>query len=164
MKTLTILIPCLLFAISCSSPSKSEADESTSISGIEKLRWLEGNWVRTNDGEAQITYEQWAKTTENVYSGRGYTIRIDSSIFQPDTVFMEQIRIVTINDTLNFEVTGVNEASTLFKFIEQTDTSFVCVNPENEFPKKISYTLSNDHITALLSGRGPDIKFLFRRE
>ena len=164
MKILTLLSICLLLAISCSSPSKSGNDESSNIAGIDKLLWLEGNWVRTNDGEAQITYEQWAKTSENVYSGRGYTIRIDSSIFQPDTVFMEKIRIVAINDTLNFEVTGVNETPTLFKFIEQTDSSFVCVNPENEFPKKISYTLSNGHITAILSGRGPDVAYLFRRE
>ena len=147
-----------LLLFSCSSPKKTESSELLLPS------WLEGSWVRTNDGQAKITYEQWTKTSDKEYAGLGYTISIDSSIFEPDTVFMEQMRILAINDTLALEITGVNASSTLFKFIDQTDTSFVCVNPENEFPKKISYTFNDDHIVAVISGPGQDISFIFRRE
>lgn len=141
---------------SCSSPKKTESNE------LQLPSWLEGDWVRTNDGQAKITYEQWTKTSDEEYAGLGFTVRMDSSISEPDTVFMEYMRILAINDTLTLEVVGVNETPTLFKFIDQTDTSFVCVNPKNDFPKKIAYTLKNDYIEAIISGPGQDISFVFK--
>lgn len=154
----TILLTFLALVVACSTPEKKESTKAL------MPNWLEGKWVRTNDGLSKITYEEWTIGSAKEYTGQGYTIGIDSSIFEPDTVFMEQLRVLTINDTLSLEITGVNENPTLFRFIAQTDTSFICVNPENEFPKKISYSISNDHLTAVISGPGQDISFIFRRE
>ncbi len=155
---ITLSTICLVLAFACSSPPATESI------AIELPKWLEGSWVRTNGDQANITYEQWNSTSEDEFAGLGFTIQIDSNIFRPDTIFMERMRILAINDTLNLEIKGVNEVPTLFEFIAQTDTSFICVNPENDFPKKISYTLSEEHITAVISGPGQDITFLFRRE
>ena len=61
--------------------------------------------------------------------GMGYTMKGNKRSFQ------ETLSIITIKDTLYLEVKNINEQPTFFKFTSQTDTSFVCENPENEFPK-----------------------------
>jgi hypothetical protein len=41
--------------------------------------------------------------------------------------------------------------------------SFVCENPEHDFPKKIDYTLSDGKMTARISGNGRSFDFIFSR-
>ena len=36
-----------------STPKEADSNE------LSELNWLEGNWVRTNDSQAEITYEKW---------------------------------------------------------------------------------------------------------
>lgn len=155
MKYLPIAI-IVLFTVACSTPDNNSSEP-------KNLDWLEGNWVRTNDEQSIVTYEEWTKVSDKEFVGRGFSVNIDSTIFEPDTVFMENIKIMMSNDTLIYEVTGVNENPTPFKFIEQTDTSFVCINSSNDFPKKIAYSVSAGRMTAVISGQGPDIQFFFRR-
>ena len=71
--------------------------------------------------------------------------------------------VVTIKDTLYLEVSGINEQPTLFKFTEQTDSSFVCENPQNEFPKKIKYFLDNKQLKAIISAEDFRIDFIFEK-
>jgi hypothetical protein len=78
-----------------------------------------------------------------------------------DTTFVEILSIVEINDTLFYKVVGVNENPTLFKFTEQTETSFTCENPENEFPKKIQYSLENGVLKAVISAGETRVGFEF---
>lgn len=103
--------------VSCSKETKTQ----------NKPAFLIGNWKRLNDKPNFQTYESW-----NInFKGFGYTKK------GTETTFSEQMRIVSINDTLHLEVVGVNDKPTLFKFIEQTDTSFVAENPTHDFPKKL---------------------------
>jgi hypothetical protein len=120
---------------------------------MEKPSFLIGNWIRVNDKEGAVTYEIWNSNLK----GLGYTLK------EKDTTFKETLSIVTIKDTLFLKVEGVNENPTLFKFTQQTNTSFVCKNKKNEFPKKIKYYLENDQLKAIVAADDFKIEFIFER-
>ena len=117
----------------------------------EKPTFLIGNWKRLNDKPNSQTYETWNTN----FTGMGYTKQGEKITFQ------ETMSIVTINDTLHLKVEGVNETPTLFKFTSQTDTSFVCENKANEFPKKIKYYLEDNQLKAIVSIDDFRIDFVF---
>ncbi|WP_146105311.1 hypothetical protein [Polaribacter butkevichii] len=117
---------CFLCLISCQQEKKK----------VQRPTFLIGNWVRINDKEGSITYETWHRNLK----GLGYTLK------EKDTTFKEILSIVTIKDTLFLKVEGLNENPILFKFTQQSATSFVCENSKNEFPKKIKYYLENNQI------------------
>jgi len=120
----------------------------------KKPSFLIGHWVRLNDKEGAITYETWNLNLK----GLGYTLK------GKDTTFKETLSIVTIKDTLFLKVEDINETPTLFKFTKQTDTSFVCENKENEFPKKIKYYLEDNQLKAIVSSDDFKIDFIFERD
>ncbi|MFY0630768.1 MAG: hypothetical protein JXR05_10335 [Flavobacteriaceae bacterium] len=134
-----LLVFSFLFLISC---------------GKEKLKkpdFLLGYWVRTNDKPNQRTIEIWNPD----FTGIGFTTQ------QNDTIFKEIISIIKKNDALYLQVEGVNEKPTLFKFTSQTATSFICENPENEFPKKINYYKESDTLKASVSNDDFSVEFSF---
>ena len=137
-----ILFSCCLFlVISCKNDTKKE----------NRPTFIIGNWERLNDQPGKQTYEIWHTN----FTGMGYTMTGKKRSFQ------EILSIVEIYDTLYLAVKGVNEKPTLFKFTDQTDTSFVCENPENEFPKKITYYLENNQLKAIISADDFSIDFIF---
>lgn len=138
MRKIIILLLCVAFA-SC---GKEE---------LKKPDFLLGYWNRINNNPEKKTYEIWKPN----FTGIGFTMK------GKDTTFIEILSIVEINDTLVYKVEGVNENPTLFKFTEQTDTSFTCENPENEFPKKIKYEMVSDTLKAIISAGEHSIEFLF---
>ena len=69
--------------------------------------------------------------------------------------------IINLKDTLYLKVDVVNEKPILFKFMQQTDTSFVCENPKNQFPKKIKYWLENKQLKAAVSSDKFKVDFVF---
>lgn len=113
---------------------------------------MQGKWIRLNDKPEKTTYEIWKNT-----NGLGYTLQ------KKDTVFKEIMNIVRIKDTLFLKVEGVNENPTLFKFTKQTDTSFVCENLKNKFPKKIYYYLEKKQLKAEVSNDDFKIDFVFEK-
>ncbi len=117
---------------------------SCSKEELKKPDFLIGNWTRTNNSLDKITHEHWNAN----FTGIGFTLQ------KKDTVFKEIISIVKISDTLFLKVEGVNAQPTFFKFTQQTDTSFVCENPANEFPKKIKYWKVNDTLKAKVWNEG----------
>tara|TARA_B110000090_G_scaffold30786_1_gene32486 strand:- start:73 stop:480 length:408 start_codon:yes stop_codon:yes gene_type:complete len=133
----------MLLVISC-QPKKSKQ---------KKPSFLIGDWVRTNSTDSLKTYESWQKD----FTGIGLTLK------GSDTTFVEQLKILEKNDMLFLEVSGVNESGTLFKFTEQTATSFVCENPKNEFPKRIKYYIDEPLLRAEVSNESFQIDFVFER-
>lgn len=136
-----LIICCFLFIFSCQDETKKD----------QKPTFLIGNWKRLNDKPGSQTYEMW--NTNLV--GMGYTLKDKKKSFQ------EILSIITINDTLHLEVKGVNETPTLFKFTNQTNTSFICENPKNEFPKKLNYFIDNKQLKAIVSSDDFRIDFVF---
>ncbi|AUC85268.1 hypothetical protein CW731_08185 [Polaribacter sp. ALD11] len=138
-----ISIFCFLLIISC-NPIDTKP---------QKPSFILGKWIRTNDKPGNKTYETW----NNSFTGLGITLK------EKDTIFKERLSIISINDTLNLKVEGANETPTLFKFTQQTDTSFVCENAKNEFPKKITYFLEDEKLKAIVSNSDFKIDFVFER-
>lgn len=138
-----LLFCCFMLMLSCTENSNKK----------QKPTFLIGEWKRLDDKPGNQTYEMW--NTNLV--GMGYTITDSKRSFQ------ETLAIVTIKDTLYLEVRGINEQPTLFKFTEQTDSSFVCENPQNEFPKKIKYFLDNKQLKAIISAEDFRIDFIFEK-
>ena len=139
-----LFICSFLLIISCKTEKEKE----------KKPSFLIGNWIRINDKVGSKTYENWNTN----FTGLGYTLK------GKDTTFKEIVSIVSVNDTLFLKVESVNETPTLFKFTQQTDTSFICENPKNEFPKKIKYYLENKQLKAVVSNDDFSIDFVFIRK
>ncbi len=118
---------------------------------VQKPSFLIGKWIRINNKKESITYETW----NNNLKGLGYTLK------NKDTSFKEILSIVEIKDTLFLKVEGVNKNPTYFKFTLQTDTSFVCENPKNKFPKKITYFKDGKQLKAEISADNFRIDFVF---
>ncbi len=137
----TLLALCCLILFSC------DKDE------IKKPDFMFGIWNRLNDRPGERTYEVWRKD----FTGIGFTMK------KSDTVFKEILSIITLKDTLYLQVEAVNEAPTLFKFTNQTITSFTCENPQNDFPKKIKYYLESGNLKAVVSNDELSIDFIFNR-
>ena len=138
-----IILVTLLFFFSCNYKPVNK----------EKPSFLIGNWKRLNDKPESQTYETWNTN----FTGIGFTKT------EGKTTFQETLSIVAIKDTLYLKVEGVNEEPTLFKFTSQTDSSFVCENKENEFPKKIKYYLENNQLKAIVSNDDFRIDFVFEK-
>jgi hypothetical protein len=133
---------CFFLMISCQNQTNKH----------KKPSFLIGSWIRLNDKESSKTYETWNTN----FKGIGYTKQGQKTSFE------EILSIITIKDTLYLKVEGVNETATLFKFTQQTDTSLVCENPKNEFPKKIKYYLENEQLKAIVSADDFRIDFIFQ--
>lgn len=135
----------LLFAIALFSCKKAQKPQPN---------WLVGKWERVNEKPGKSTFDFWNKDLTAI----GFTLK------ESDTIFKEIMSIVTIKDTLHLKVEGVNEKPTLFKFTQQTDTSFVCENKENEFPKKIYYFLDNQQLKCKISNEEFSVDFVYNKQ
>ena len=118
---------------------------------LQQPNWLVGKWERTNEKPTKRTFDFWNKDL----TGIGFTLQ------KKDTVFKETMSIVAINDTLNLKIEGVNESPTFFKFTQQTDSSFICENLKNEFPKKIYYFIDNNQLKCTISNDEFSVDFVF---
>lgn len=154
MRIMKNIFAAFIFFISISCTENT----NTKYQGIPtNLDWLVGNWQRTNNQVGKQTFEHWIKESNGVYAGFGFTLQ------DQDTVFKENLRILKNKELLYLEVTGVNENPTLFLFSNHSDSSFVCENEENEFPKKIEYSLSKNILTAIISDEDNNINFEFEK-
>lgn len=118
-----------------------------------------GKWQRTNDEENKKTYEHWQKVSDSLYLGLGFTLQ------QKDTVWKENVQLILKDSMWSYDVfMAGNPNPTSFLFTHIIDSSFVCENAQNEFPKKIAYTLKGDTMRATISGGGPEILYLFVKE
>lgn len=123
---------------------------------FQNFNWLTGAWQRTNDEAGRQTYEYWTKSHDSLYIGSSYTLQ------GSDTVFSEKVHLNRKGMQWSYDVVLAND-STIFPFLltEITDTSFVCENPTNDFPKKIMYQMRGDSVHATISGGGAPVDYWF---
>lgn len=133
--------------------------QSAPIKDGSKLGWLEGTWHRTDNVKSGSTsHERWVKLNDKEWKGYGVTMQGN------DTTFLEKITIL-IKDGNLFYVADVpeNNQPVYFKFTDIRESSFVCENPNHDFPKKISYHVNGTKLTAQISGNGKTIVYTFER-
>lgn len=133
--------------------------QETSNQTIEKFEWLTGRWNRTNVKPGRSGVEEWKKSSDSELTGSGILMN------GKDTVVIEKIKIVVKDDNIYY-VADVSENKDLvyFKFSTITKNSFVCENPDHDFPKRISYTYDGKVLKATISGNGKSIDYLFEKK
>lgn len=157
MKNIALLLV-LTLLMSCQQKKETTNKESSKEIVIENFDWLLGEWKRTNDEEGRETYESWKKESATEYQGFGFTMQ------EKDTISQEKIRLAKENSDWNIHVIALGDsAPTTFKISSFDANSFTCVNPENEFPKKITYAMEGEKLKAVISGGGMEIDFEFER-
>lgn len=139
-------------------PVVSSAQNKDGIKAeFERLYWLNGGWTQTNitkPGKALV--EQWAKSGDYEMKGQATTTQ------NGDTVYIERISLL-IKDNAIYYVADVpqNKQSIFFKLTSISENGFVCENPEHDFPKRISYTLTGTQLKATISGDGKSFDYLY---
>lgn len=165
MKNFVMILAALLI-ISCGvkkAPISNNANVNVSPSKtITKSNnynfdWLLGTWQRANDKEGKRTYEFWHKVGDKHYEGIGYTLQ------GQDTISQEKMLLMELHDVWGFNVVAGADPMVRFKLIDVTESSFVCENQDNDFPKVIKYWKDQYRLKAEISGGGPTIPFVFAK-
>ena len=122
----------------------------------DNFDFLLGGWERTNEDTGKRTFETWERRDASTYIGHSYTLR------GTDTVWQEHIVLSPIAGVWHYQVRLMGETqSTDFKVTKSDGQSFTCENPQNDFPKSISYRKVGKELHAEISGGGTSAVFLF---
>lgn len=153
MKKLALFVVALGL-ISC------KKDASNSYSELEKSQWLIGEWENTTS-EGRLS-ETWVKKNDSTYAAETYFIGKESN----DTLFSEIIELVQRGNVLYYIPKFINKKTdeTEFRMTSSNNDLLIFENPDNDFPKKISYKrIHQDSIFAEISGGGNPQAFPFKR-
>ena len=144
--------------VSSLTQSTAQPANAAALSNFNKLRWLTGTWNRTNTKPGHTAHERWEKSGNNEMQGWGVNLK------GQDTLFVEKLKLV-IKDNHIYYVADVpeNKQPVYFKLTEIIKESFVCENPDHDFPKKITYILEGAKLKATISGNGKAIDYWFER-
>jgi hypothetical protein len=144
--------------LSSFTQSTAQSANAAALSDFNKLSWLTGTWNRTNTKPGRTAHERWEKTGNTEMQGWGVNLK------GQDTLFVEKLKLVIKDDHLYY-VADVpeNKQPVYFKLTEITKESFVCENPDHDFPKKITYLLEGTKLKATISGNGKAIDYWFER-
>ena len=153
---LLILTCILLIPYSCKDSVEKPEDKVTKV--IDSMKWLVGQWVRTNDAEGNLTKEEWELLPTGVLSGIAYTTNAST-----DTTFNEKMIIHCTTPTLCAMTVYIKDEPPTRFSLTPSNNSFTCYNEDNPFPKKILYKLTKEGMEAVISGGGPTIPFLYSR-
>ncbi len=130
--------------------------QNSSTEKLKKLEWLTGKWVRTNAKAGESGYEKWEKSSGSKLSGKGVTLK------GKEVVFVEDMDFELKGKDLYYVVRVTGEKQpTYFKLTALSTDGFVCENPQNEFPKKISYKRKGNNLKAVISGGGQSVDYNF---
>lgn len=126
---------------------------------FKKLSWLIGKWQRTNSKPGQSGTESWNKISSVKLAGKGITMK------DKDTVFIENLELsIKDNQVYYIAKPGKDEPPVFFRLTDISKNSFVCENPQHDFPKKISYLFDGKSLKATISGDGKKTDFYFIRK
>ena len=148
-----LLIISLLFLVHVSNAQDSNKQK------FKKLEWLTGKWIRTNSSAGQSGYETWSKVSDLKLSGKGITLK------GKEVIFTENLELIVKENDIFYVVTVSGEPKPVyFKLTAITDHGFTCENPKHDFPKKIAYSRSGNHVKAVISGDGKSVDYIFLRK
>lgn len=151
MKNLLLITFCMLLAPAMYA-------QKGASSQFKKLHWLAGRWKSTNNKPGQTGSETWTNVSPGKMAGFSVTLK------GKDTVFVERSVLEIKGDFIFYTVMVNGNAKPIsFKLTGVTDDSFVCENPQYDFPKKITYKLTGNRIYATISGNGKTIPYNFVR-
>ena len=137
----------------CHNVKSNHAD--TNVITSADFGWLVGEWQRINDMDEKRTFESWSKISNTHYSGEGFTL---SGV---DTVFKENIELVTNGESWLLNVSQGREPKVRFVLTHIDSLSFISENPKNAFPKRIEYKRLGHNLEAIIAADSTSISFKF---
>ena len=155
---LGFVLALLCAALVGSGQSASKGPLLSPENDFKKLMWLEGTWNRTNAKPGWSGHERWTRLGDHELQGFGV------SMVDADTVYLEKLRIIIMNEAVYYVVdVPENAAPVLFRMTEIGNRHFVCENAQHDFPKKITYWVDDTQLNAMVSGDGKFNEFRFER-
>lgn len=151
MRFVSILV--LFLAVSLSGSAQTDTPNK-----LNQMEWLLGQWTRTNSRPGKSGFEHWQKLSATEWTGRGI------SLTGGDTTFVEKLTIKVEKEKLYYvaEVPG-NAKPVYFEIVTVTPNSFVCENPQHDFPKRIAYQFDGKEIRARVSAGEQGMDYVFVR-
>ncbi|MBQ4812428.1 hypothetical protein J8M20_13810 [Pseudoalteromonas luteoviolacea] len=130
---------------------------------VESLAWLVGNWS-SKSSKVKIN-ESWKQVSKKSFEGSGSTY----SLKKNKIVSSESLRLVEMSGEIFYLAkVASNELPIAFKLTSCTDKTAIFENSKHDFPKKLSYQLTEDgNITVFVSGekgKGFSIDFIGIRD
>jgi hypothetical protein len=108
------------------------------------LSWMSGYWLTCEDG--QEVSETWSDPRGGLMAGHGVTLARGRASF-------EMFRIASYEGGVAYFAQPGGRPPVIFPATEVTPTRAVFVNPGNDFPQRITYTLEGDRLTARIDGQ-----------
>lgn len=135
----------LLGLVACSNAKEETA--------LENLSWLEGRWEYDNN--EQTTIETWEKHPKHGYRVKGWLLE------GTDTIFSENIEVKQVGKEIYYLVSipgQHNDQPVKFKLTENNGKKAAFVNPQNDFPSQIEYSLTPEsnvlvQLTGTMNGK-----------
>ena len=128
----------LLFCLAIALPLCAEPK-------LEDLSWMTGHWAGSSDGWDME--EVWTAPAGGMMLGMHRDVKGSKASF-------EFIRIAATKDGVIYFAQPGGKPPTPFKLTEVTSSRAVFSNPEHDFPKRITYTLSDGRLCARVDGDG----------
>jgi hypothetical protein len=119
-----------------------------------EIKFIQGTWKMEN----RESYEYWVRLSQHSFKGFSYQKRdneIRVSEFLDLTMQGESV-IYTAS------VIGQNDGIGVPFTLTQTDSSYVFVNPDHDFPKRISYQLLNESEIQVTVSDGAEREFSYK--
>jgi hypothetical protein len=110
------------------------------------LSWLAGVWATEPDARGAVTEEFWSDAKGGLMLGASRTLQGERA------VFFEHLRLERRDTGWVYLASPRGQNETAFALTAHTATSATFENPEHDFPKKISYALEGDTLTATVTG------------
>jgi hypothetical protein len=144
----TILSLTLLFSCNNSGDKKVPEATAKTYDELKKASWLIGKWEYVS-GEGHAS-ETWEAENDSTYAGRSYFL------VGKDTVSSESLVLTQSGNELHYipTVKEQNQGQPVkFTMTGVPGNQLVFVNPQHDFPQKITYTkITEDSIVAEISG------------
>lgn len=120
---------------------------------VDELNWMIGTWELTEGSLS--TVELWVKLNDSTLIGKS------DSYNDGDLVFSENLRIENRGKKFNY-VAILPSKTAVFKLDELAHGIVSFVDPENDFPSRITYRRVPSGIEIVLFGSGKEELMVFR--
>jgi hypothetical protein len=135
--------------ISCGSGTEVDADHGKpTFDELKKAEWFLGRWENKSD-QGDLS-ETWTRESNSSFRGASYFV------IAGDTVFEEQILLQEVDGKLIYSPTIADQNNGKpidFTMTRSGKNELVFENKQHDFPQKITYTLRNDSLVAVISGK-----------
>jgi len=112
---------------------------------LEDLGWLAGSWE--GEGGDVRTEEHYTHPAGGMILGMHRTVRTGKP------AFWEHIRIVEEGGAILYLASPLGAAPTPFRLVEMAPGRAVFENPDNDFPRTITYVRQGDRLTCTIAGQ-----------